>query len=159
MNQQSKIVVGLVLTVLSLNVQAAECIKPSAAEIEGLFSRWNASLQTLNPDAVLANYDTDAILLPTLSNKMRVNPAEIRDYFVHFLAKKPVGKIDNRTLEIGCDMAADTGLYTFTVTDDQGKKSDIKARYTFVYEKKGNQWLIESHHSSKMPEQNILASH
>lgn len=159
MNQKSKVLVGLVLTALSLGVQAADCVKPTNQEIEGLFDRWNASLQTLNPDAVLANYDTDAVLLPTMSNQMRVNPAEIRDYFVHFLAKKPVGKIDSRTLKVGCDVAVDTGLYTFTVTDDHGQKSDIKARYTFVYEKEGGKWLIESHHSSGMPEHGEVAVH
>lgn len=159
MKQRNKVVIGILLAALSVGVQAEECIKPSNQEIEALFDRWNASLQTLNPDAVLANYDTDAVLLPTMSNQMRINPAEIRDYFVHFLANKPVGKIDSRNLRIGCDVAVDTGLYTFTLTDAQGKKSDVKARYTFVYEKEGGKWLIESHHSSAMPEQGKVAVH
>ena len=35
----------------------------------------------------LSLYATDAILLPTVSNKVRHNYDEIEDYFVHFLAK------------------------------------------------------------------------
>lgn len=150
MKPQKKVLIGILLSVLSVHLQAVECIKPSNQEIELLFDRWNASLRTLNPDAVLANYDTDAVLLPTMSNQMRVNPVEIRDYFVHFLASKPVGKIDYRNIKIGCDIAVDTGLYTFTLTNEQGETADVKARYTFVYEKEGGKWLIESHHSSLM---------
>ena len=40
----------------------------------------------------------DAVLLPTVSNKVRHNPAEIKDYFEHFLEAKPVGKINEQNI-------------------------------------------------------------
>ncbi len=51
-------------------------------------------------------------------------------------------------MTIGCNLAVDTGDYTFhfAVTD-----TDIAARFTFVYEWYGSQWLIVSHHSSLAP--------
>ncbi|RAL71573.1 hypothetical protein CSC35_5288 [Enterobacter hormaechei] len=40
-------------------------------------------------------------MLPTVSNKARLTDAERVDYFEHFLAKKPTGKIDMRTIRLG----------------------------------------------------------
>lgn len=118
-------------------------------EIAALFERWNQSLQTGDPAQVVANYATQSILLPTLSNKPRLTPEEKLDYFTHFLAKGPQGKIDLRQIDISTDMAVDSGLYTFTFT----KTGEVASgRYTFVYKWDGQQWLIISHHSSLMPE-------
>ena len=138
-----------------LPVQAKDtraCTKTSAQEIAALFDRWNASLATLDPDKMTALYAPAAVLLPTVSNKPRTNHEEICDYFVHFLEKKPQGKIDFRIIKIGCDSASDTGLYTFTLHDTKGKPQKVSARYSFVYEYLNDQWLIEHHHSSAMPE-------
>ena len=125
------------------------CKATSTAEIEALFDRWNKSLQTLDPKKVVANYAEHSILLPTVSNKPRLTPAEKEDYFVHFLENKPSGKIDMRDIELGCNSAVDAGLYTFTFA----KTGDVvHARYTYTYHWDGKQWLITSHHSSAMPE-------
>ncbi|WP_342227311.1 DUF4440 domain-containing protein [Rickettsiella endosymbiont of Rhagonycha lignosa] len=124
------------------------CVKTNPQEIAALFDRWNNSLKTRNPIKVNANYSDNAILLATLSNKPRVNSAERINYFKDFLTKHPVGKIDSRTIKIGCNKAIDTGLYTFTLKD--GKK--VHARYTFTYRWDGHKWLISSHHSSVLPE-------
>lgn len=97
---------------------------------------------------VSANYLSDAVLLPTVSNKVRLTDAERVDYFEHFLEKKPTGKIDSRTIRTGCNKAIDSGVYTFTFAD----KSTVTARYTFTYAWDGKDWKISSHHSSAMPE-------
>jgi uncharacterized protein (TIGR02246 family) len=102
----------------------------------------------LDPDKVVANYASDGVLLPTVSNKPRTNPAEIRDYFVKFLKSGPQGKIDTRIIKIGCNVAQDVGTYTFKFKD--GKT--VHARYTYVYEWQNGSWLIAHHHSSAMPE-------
>jgi uncharacterized protein (TIGR02246 family) len=120
-------------------------------EITQLFSRWNTSLQTGKPSEVVKNYATDAVLLPTVSNKVRRNHGEIQDYFVSFLTLKPKGQIDERKVRVFCDIAIDSGIYTFDLTSN-GKVSQTKARYTFVYKKTGNNWLIVEHHSSVLPE-------
>ena len=124
------------------------CHAVSEKEIAALFDRWNASLKTGEPKKVVANYASKSILLPTVSNKPRLTAAEKEDYFVHFLEKKPVGKIDFRSIEIDCNTAIDAGLYTFSFSDG----STVKARYTYTYKWEGKQWLITSHHSSAMPE-------
>ncbi|KIQ27035.1 MULTISPECIES: SgcJ/EcaC family oxidoreductase [Pseudomonas syringae group] len=122
-------------------------------EIAGLFDRWNKALKTGNPQTVVSLYAKDAVLQPTVSNKVRANPAEIKDYFEHFLALKPVGEINYREIRrLGPDAAVDSGVYTFTLTSAEGKQSKVQARYTFLYHRIGNEWKILNHHSSAMPE-------
>ena len=125
------------------------CRASNEQEIAALFERWNRSLQSGDAHAVVANYAEHSILLPTLSNKPRATAAEKEDYFHHFLQGKPAGVIDWHAIEIDCNSAVDSGLYTFTFAAD-GKQ--VKARYTFTYKWFGDRWLITSHHSSAMPE-------
>lgn len=125
------------------------CKVTSEQEIAALFDRWNASLQTGDPHKVVANYADRSILLPTVSNKPRLTPAEKEDYFKHFLENGPSGKIDMRTIELGCNTAVDAGLYTFTFAKTG---QQVHGRYTYTYRWNGTQWLITSHHSSAMPE-------
>jgi uncharacterized protein (TIGR02246 family) len=119
-------------------------------DIEKQFDTWNRALKTGNPDNVVPCYAEDAILLPTVSARVRHNHEEIRDYFEHFLTKKPVGKISEQNIRIYGEIAINSGLYTFTFTDG-GITTDAAARFTFVYRKHENGWLIIEHHSSIVP--------
>ena len=133
------------------NVQdpALACNPPLKSEVAALFDRWNASLRTGDPKKVVANYAPYSVLLPTVSNRARFTAAEKEDYFHHFLARRPEGSIDDRVIEVDCNSATDSGLYTFRFSDG----SSVRARYSFSYKRVGNDWLISSHHSSGMPEQ------
>jgi len=122
----------------------------SAKKIKSLFDQWNAALKTTDPDRVVACYAPDAILLPTVSAQVRHNHDEIRDYFVHFCAKAPEGRIDEANIRIFDDIAINSGCYTFEVTDN-GVRVDVAARFTFVYQKIESEWLIIEHHSSVLP--------
>lgn len=132
------------------NAPLTNCKVTSQAEIAGLFVRWNKSLISADPQQVLSNYAEDSVLLPTLSNVPRLTPEAKKDYFEHFLAKRPSGQIDSRTIQLGCNSAVDIGLYTFTFAKTGAR---VHARYTYTYVWDGRQWLISSHHSSGMPEQ------
>ena len=125
------------------------CRVTTEQEIALLFDRWNQSLLTGDPHKVVANYAVRSILLPTVSNKPRLTPAEKEDYFHHFLENRPSGRNDMRFIEIGCNTAVDAGLYTFTFAKT-GEK--VSGRYSFTYRWNGSEWLITSHHSSAMPE-------
>ena len=117
-------------------------------EINSLFDHWNAAIQTGKPMNVVALYDTNAILLPTISNKIRKTHAEIEDYFEAFLAKGPKGSIDESNVRIFGDIAINSGIYTFTFANG----SSVQARFTFVYRFNGQDYKIVEHHSSAMPE-------
>ena len=125
------------------------CKVTTEQEIASLFDRWNQSLQSGDPHKVVANYAERSILLPTVSNKPRLTPAEKEDYFHHFLENRPSGKIDLRFVEIGCNSAVDAGLYTFTFAKTGAV---VHGRYSYTYRWDGSKWFITSHHSSAMPE-------
>jgi len=123
-------------------------------EILEAFEKWNDALQTGDPKKVAAMYldDGEGILLPTVSPKVRHNREEIADYFVHFLAKHPKGRITESNIRIYGDIAINSGLYVFELDSDDGGRVDVDARFTFVYKKVGDDWMILEHHSSVAPE-------
>lgn len=132
--------------------EAAAPRNAAEKEIAGLFDRWNAALATGKTAEVVKLYHPQAVLEPTVSNRVRVTPAEIGDYFDHFLALQPSGVINFRQIRVlDKNTALDSGVYTFDLVKD-GKPAKVQARYTFVYEKVGRDWRIINHHSSAMPE-------
>lgn len=121
---------------------------PNVPDAARLFDDWNAALQTGNADAVAALYCPQAVLLPTADDDVRVGHAAIHDYFVHFLAARPQGRVLERHTQTGWDMVVDMGSYAFLFADGR----DVAARYTFVYRPVAGRWRITHHHSSAMPE-------
>lgn len=128
---------------------ATACAIATQDDIAGLFDRWNSALQSGDPMMVAATYAPGSVLLPTVSNTVRLTPEQKTQYFEHFLADQPQGKIDSRVIQTACNSAVDAGLYTF---DFAKSGKSVQARYTFTYGWDGAQWLITSHHSSVMPE-------
>jgi uncharacterized protein (TIGR02246 family) len=125
---------------------------PTEQQVATLFDEWNQSLATGNPELVADRYAPDAVLEPTVSNVVRTDRAGIIDYFEHFLENKPKSQIlDSHIKVLGPTSAIDVGTYRFALTTD-GQERTVDARYTFVYEKVGDEWLIINHHSSAMPE-------
>ena len=135
---------------------AAGCAPIDKAGVAALFDQWNLALASLDPDAVAQRYWGDAVLLPTVSNTPRTTPAMVRDYFVHFIEKHPRGRIDSRSIQLGCNLAIDMGTYTFSVLGGTGTPGEVAARYTYVYAFRDGEWKILHHHSSAMPE--VLAA-
>ena len=118
-------------------------------QVIALFGDWNDALATGDPDVVTNMYAEDAVLLPTVSNQVRHNHAEIRDYFVAFLAKQPQGVITESNARVLSDtLATNAGVYVFTF----GDVSTVSARFNYSYELRGGAWKIIQHHSSAMPE-------
>lgn len=122
---------------------------PTPQEIQAQFDGWNADLRSGDPARLAARYAPDAVLLPTLSNEVRTTPEGVEDYFAEFMEKKPSGEILESHVIVQSDHSAvDAGTYRF----GYGDGSHTDARYTFVYEKRDGQWMIITHHSSKMPQ-------
>ena len=129
------------------------CPTVSQADVESQFARFNDAWATGNPDIVTALFTNEPVLLATVSNTPRTTPAMVRDYFVSFLRNKPLGRIDTSTVEIDCQTASRLGTWTVTLTDPAtGTRTDVRARYSFIYRFEGGDWKIDHLHSSMMPE-------
>jgi len=129
------------------------CPTVSQADVESQFARFNDAWATGNPDTVTALFTNEPVLLATVSNTPRTTPAMVRDYFVSFLRNTPVGRIDTSTVEIDCQTASRLGTWTVTLTDPAtGARTDVRARYSFIYRFEGGDWKIDHLHSSMMPE-------
>lgn len=141
----------LILLISAAQTKNEKCPQVNEIEIAHLFDRWDASLKTGNASEVVKNYAPNAILLPIISNQVRHNSIEIKQYFDQFLKLQPAGTMKEENIRIFCDVAVASGKYNINIRKN-GKPEQIKARYTFVYQKIGNNWLIQEHHSSAMPE-------
>jgi len=119
-------------------------------EVLGLFGAWRAALDTGDPDAVVALYAPDGVLVPTFSNRIRTDAAGKRSYFAKLLVRHPYAEIDEGTLRLYGDVAIHSGSYTFYF--GAGPLRSASARFTFVYRRFEDGWLIVEHHSSAMPE-------
>lgn len=134
-------------------LKSMQCAAVTKTKVDALFTDFNNSWATKDPAKVTALFTKDAVLLPTVSNKPRTTSAEINDYFVKFLKGNPVATIDTSTYKMGCNQVARLGTWTVTLTDaGTGAKSDVKARYSFIYRIEGGKWKIDHLHSSMMPE-------
>lgn len=126
-----------------------QCVSITKNDVIHFFDHWNEALQNKNLDVIVSSYDKNAVLFPTLSNKPHANHDEIRNYFVDFIKRSPSAAITQRTIKTGCNWATDTGLYTFELKSPT--TTEIKARYSLIYEYLDGHWLIIHHHSSMVP--------
>lgn len=148
----SALLTGLMLTGSGSPAAASGDAGPSEKTIASLFTEWDAALATGDPAKVADRYADDAVLVPTMSNRVRTDRAGIVDYFRHFLKGKPRGTITRSEIRVlDHDTAVDSGTYRFSLLKE-GKPAQVDARYTYVYQKRGGRWLIVNHHSSAMPE-------
>jgi uncharacterized protein (TIGR02246 family) len=135
------------------SAKSMTCAAVTQAQVDGLFTQFNNAWATKDPAKVTSLFTKDAVLLATVSNKPRTNHAEIQDYFVSFLKGSPVGTINSSTTKMGCNKVSRLGTWTVTLTDAAtGAKTDVKARYSFIYRLEDGQWKIDHLHSSMMPE-------
>ena len=133
--------------------KSQRCAAIAANASTTLFNQFNSAWATRNPDRVTDLFSRDAVLLATVSNTPRTDRAGIRDYFVTFLKNNPVGTINTSNVRPGCNMLTNVGTWTVQLTDAAtGTKSDVKARYSFIYKYENGAWKIAHLHSSMMPE-------
>ena len=112
-----------------------------------LFEAWSNALLSGEAQRITSLYAEDAILLPTMSGMVHDTHEKIESYFVTFLEGDPkVGLMESHPVYFS-QAIINSGIYKFTFKDG----SSATARFSFVYERRGDQWMIIHHHSSVMP--------
>lgn len=118
-------------------------------EVRAAGQRWMEGIGRGDPDYMVSLYTGDAILHGTVSAVLRQGPALIREYFTATAANPPtMSFVEPQNIRVFGDTAVNTGFYQTRF----GSNDPITLRYSFVYRKVGEQWLIVDHHSSRMPE-------
>lgn len=127
------------------------CAPVTVEAVNAQFARFNDAWQTRNPDTVTALFSQNASLLPTVSGRFRTDAAGIRDYFVTFLQGTPVGTVTDSETTLGCNIATRVGNWTVNMANAQGQRSDVSARFSFIYVYENGDWRIHHLHSSLRP--------
>lgn len=148
--------IAFVLLIQSFSAFADDIIPQLATqqqEIVKVYGNWQNALASRKSQKIVQLYSNDAILLPTLSNKVINNQKERTDYF-NALTKRKDLKVTPKQqyIKVYGNIATNTGLYDFSFKDEKNNTVVVPARYSFVYEKTKDGWIIVNHHSSKLPE-------
>lgn len=122
------------------------------SDVEAATLRWIDAFNRRSSTDIVALYAPDAVFFGTSSPVLRDRPELVRDYFKSLatMADAVISMGDHRVQVFG-RVAINTGYYTRTAMQD-GKEVKNPARFSFVYEKRGGQWLIVNHHSSAFPQ-------
>ena len=147
MGMQRVVVFSIALFLISTSAFAGPKEDVAAAT-----AKWGETLAQNDPDKVVNLYAADAVLWGTLSPKVRADRAAFRDYFIGAFKVLPGVKVSfgEQLIRVYGNTAVNTGYYTFSYTED-GQQKTLPARYSFVFIKDGQNWMIVDHHSSAMP--------
>ena len=122
---------------------------PGAREdANAVIDRWSAAYSSNDPEAVVKNYRTDAILLGTVSPVLSQGTEAIRKYFSSLKGsgnKNVIG--EKHTLVLSDNAVLVTGFYEF-IRMKEGQPVPGPARFTMLLIKDEGEWLIAHHHSS-----------
>lgn len=122
----------------------------SEEDVQATAMLWINGISLGDADYMLSLYAPDAILHGTLSPVLRDNPVLIREYFAGITNNPPnMFFVEPMHIRIFEDTAVNTGNYGVILSE--GAEA-ILMRYSFVYRKVNDEWLIVDHHSSVMPE-------
>ncbi len=115
------------------------------------FGRWNTALQSRVAANMSDLYAPDFMLLPTILGKFIRDKAGADAYFTLFLSQQPHTEIiEEKHQDITPECYVHAGTYRFTF-DLSVKRASLDARFTFVWQRYGEEWLILHHHSSQKP--------
>ena len=120
-------------------------------EIEMALTNWLNVLAEGDPVKITDLYLDNGVLLGTVAEEIKQGHTEIQAYFDMFVSKNPIGSIDTFILQNFGDICISDGTYTFELDGEEGGRTSVAARYTYVWKKENNKWMIATHHSSVNP--------
>lgn len=120
-----------------------------------IYNNWVEAMTCPKNDVhrVLDLYHEDAVLLPTFSPTICTNHEQLNTYFKNLITLPTLSVITNEIISTECNkVIVNSGIYTFQYKSGE-RLVTVPARFSFVYKKFDDQWLIINHHSSVLPVQ------
>lgn len=146
--------IGIIFILISAILLQSFAFANEIQEIKAAFTTWQEALASGRAENVVQLYDKEAVLLATLDPIPLTTQASRNVYFKKLTSipkiKVTLDKIYLRLLDP--NNATINGLYTFSYEDKHHHLIMLPARFTIVYQKENNQWMIVAHHSSKLPQ-------
>ena len=127
--------------------------QPIAGSAAAALHEWVDAFNSRDANRIVAFYAPDAMFWGTTATTIAGTPEAIAAYFKAGVSR-PLTRVtlDRYHERIYGDIAIISGAYTFADVRD-GVASNIRpARFTFVFRRDGERWLIVDHHSSRVPE-------
>lgn len=148
------LITGAALLLSSMAVLAADVGDARVVtEIKATTAKWIGAFNTRDAQSVADLYASDAVFWGTVSPTIRMTPDKVLEYFQASSTRNPnmrIGVKDQHVRVYG-DTATNSGIYV-THNPRPGEDDAVSvSRFTFVYQRQGNDWVIVSHHSSRMP--------
>lgn len=113
---------------------------------------WAAAFNEHDIDRLCSLYDSQAVLWGTMSPQIVTSAQGVRAYFERTFQGATdicVSMNDAHVRSFG-DVAVSTGSYAFALSIG-GSSRLLPARFSFMYRRSAELWLIVDHHSSLMP--------
>lgn len=112
---------------------------------------WVEAYNSRDAARITALYAPDALFWGTRSNTLADRPEQIATYFAESVRNPNLRvAVGEHRIRVYGDIGLAAGSYTVRDLKD-GKEIFTPGRFTFVFEKRGELWVIVHHHSSRMP--------
>ena len=120
-------------------------------EIAAATQGWRAAYDSRDPKRIAAYYAPDAVFWGTTSKTVRPTPETIMEYFKD-AGKRPDARVEivEQHIQVYGDVGINTGLYNFSDVRD-GKRVPNPSRFSMVFQRRGDHWVLVQHHSSRLP--------
>ena len=120
-------------------------------EVAAATQAWRAAYDSRDPQRIAAQYAPDAVFWGTSSKTVRPTPATIMEYFKD-AGKRPDARVEivEQHIQVYGDIGINTGRYNFSDVRD-GKRVPNPSRFSMVFQRRGDHWVLVQHHSSRLP--------
>jgi uncharacterized protein (TIGR02246 family) len=151
MNRELAIVVGLLLAIGNGRAQPAP--STDTAGVTAATAAWVEAFNSRDPKRIVALYAADAVFWGTTAKAIATTPEAVWAYFKDAGQRPSVRvTIDEEHPRALGTIAINSGSYTFSDVRDGVANNVRPARFTFVFRRDGDRWLIVEHHSSRVPD-------
>jgi uncharacterized protein (TIGR02246 family) len=145
------LIIALLLALAPLRAQPAA--SADTTSVTAATAAWVEAFNSRDPTRIVASYAPDAVFWGTTAKTIATTPDAIRAYFKD-AGQRPWTRvaIDAQHPRVYDSIAIVSGSYTFSDVRDGVATNVRPARFTFVFRREGDRWLIVEHHSSRVPE-------